>query len=345
MADSLVSQLNNISSLGNGDQFIVTDDSDSDKVKNITYSALKTNINNNLVLSGYGKYPDDIPLFFGSENDVKIVYDGDENWLYCNFRINDSLGIIFQDRGTDKIVLEDSGIFRPATDGEGSIGQDDYKWATGYFENLTVKKGTGNSITLATSVNNGNDSTLVFLKSRGGTTESQISNNDSLGEILWKGYSNSDYQSAAYLKVQAGTISGSDLNARMIFGITGANASNIPDNVLIIEQDLVQVNKDLLVNGDINSTSDITLKENIKPLENSLEKVKQLRGVEYDRIDTKSHQIGVIAQEVEKIYPDFVSEGEDGIKSVSYGQMVSVLIEAIKDLSEEVDHLKSIINN
>jgi len=97
--------------------------------------------------------------------------------------------------------------------------------------------------------------------------------------------------------------------------------------------------------GDFNSTSDVRVKENIKPLENSLEKVNQLRGVEYDRTDVRCHQIGVIAQEIEKVYPEFVSEDSEGMKSVSYGQMTAVLIEAVKELSQEVDKLKAVINN
>ena len=98
--------------------------------------------------------------------------------------------------------------------------------------------------------------------------------------------------------------------------------------------------------GNINSNSDIRLKDNIETLEGSLDKVKQLRGVEYDRIDSdeKFHQLGVIAQEIEKVYPDMVDEGEDGMKTVSYQQLIPVLIEAVKELSQEVDNLKSILN-
>ena len=67
----------------------------------------------------------------------------------------------------------------------------------------------------------------------------------------------------------------------------------------------------------------------MKTIENGLEKVLQLRGVEYDRIDIDKHQIGVIAQEVEKVLPELVKDGE--VKSVNYANMVAVLIEAIKE--------------
>jgi hypothetical protein len=77
------------------------------------------------------------------------------------------------------------------------------------------------------------------------------------------------------------------------------------------------------------STSDISLKENVSTIENALEKVLSLRGVEYDRVESGEHQIGVIAQEVEKIIPEVVYGDE--IKSVAYANIVALLIEAIKE--------------
>ena len=93
--------------------------------------------------------------------------------------------------------------------------------------------------------------------------------------------------------------------------------------------------------GEVTANSDIRLKTNIKTIENGLDKVLQLRGVEYDRIDIERHQIGVIAQEVEKVLPDVVHTGEDGIKSVAYGNIVAVLIESIKDLKGEISELRA----
>jgi hypothetical protein len=94
------------------------------------------------------------------------------------------------------------------------------------------------------------------------------------------------------------------------------------------------------------NTSDERLKTNISPLSNSLENVNKLQGVSYNWIDPnkpQDKQIGLIAQEVEKVYPEFVHTGtdEDKTKSVNYSQMVSVLIESIKDLTNEVSSLKS----
>jgi len=88
------------------------------------------------------------------------------------------------------------------------------------------------------------------------------------------------------------------------------------------------------------ANSDARLKTNVKIIENALDKVTQIRGVEYDRIDTGNHQIGLIAQELEEILPDVVHTSEDGIKSVSYGNIVAVLIESIKELKGEISELK-----
>lgn len=93
--------------------------------------------------------------------------------------------------------------------------------------------------------------------------------------------------------------------------------------------------------GNVTAYSDVRLKTNIKTLSNSLEKTKQLRGVEFDRIDTGSHEIGVIAQEIQKVLPEVVLVGKDEQEtlSVDYGKIVGLLIEAIKELNDKVDTL------
>ena len=91
--------------------------------------------------------------------------------------------------------------------------------------------------------------------------------------------------------------------------------------------------------GYIDSSSDLKIKTNIKTIENALDKVLKLRGVEFDRVDKNERQIGVIAQEVEKIIPEVVHG--DNLKSVSYGNLVGLLIEAIKELKKEINELKS----
>ena len=93
--------------------------------------------------------------------------------------------------------------------------------------------------------------------------------------------------------------------------------------------------------GEVISSSDARLKEDLEVIPNALDKVKQLSGYTYRRIDLNNViQAGVIAQEVEKVLPEVVEEDEDGYKSVAYGNMVALLIEAIKEQQKQIDELK-----
>lgn len=90
-------------------------------------------------------------------------------------------------------------------------------------------------------------------------------------------------------------------------------------------------------NDDITAFSDERLKTDIQTIDNALEKVTQMRGVTFTKNDRKG--TGVIAQEMQKVMPEVVHNGEEYL-SVAYGNLVGVLIEAIKELKNEVDELK-----
>ena len=104
----------------------------------------------------------------------------------------------------------------------------------------------------------------------------------------------------------------------------------------------------LSVNGDViaYAASDRRLKTNIKPISGAVDKVKQLSGNTYDWLensdlhDFTGSDVGVIAQEVEAVFPELVSTRPNGYKAVRYDKLVAVLIEAVKELSAEVDSLK-----
>ena len=100
-------------------------------------------------------------------------------------------------------------------------------------------------------------------------------------------------------------------------------------------------------------TSDASFKENVKPIQNALEKVMMVDGVEFDWTEefmdshggedgyfVRRHDVGVIAQNIEKVLPEVVATREDGTKAVKYDRIVALLIEAIKELKKEVDSLK-----
>lgn len=91
--------------------------------------------------------------------------------------------------------------------------------------------------------------------------------------------------------------------------------------------------------GDITAFSDERLKTNIKTIDSALDKVMRLHGVSFDKDGHSS--IGVIAQEVEKIIPEvvYINNDEMKTKSVAYGNLVGLLIEAIKELKDTIDDI------
>jgi hypothetical protein len=100
------------------------------------------------------------------------------------------------------------------------------------------------------------------------------------------------------------------------------------------------------VKGDIVAfstfaTSDERLKYNIKPIENSIDKVSSLNPVSFVWSTNNQSDFGLIAQEVEKIYPEFVKENMSGFKTIKYNSLIALLIKSVQDLKAELDDLKS----
>jgi hypothetical protein len=106
-------------------------------------------------------------------------------------------------------------------------------------------------------------------------------------------------------------------------------------------------NNTVTFRGDINTLSDITLKDNVKKIENSIEIISEINGVEFIWKNSEKPSAGVIAQEVEKVLPNLV-EDNGNTKSVNYNGLIGVLIEAVKtqqkqinELSERIERLES----
>ena len=96
----------------------------------------------------------------------------------------------------------------------------------------------------------------------------------------------------------------------------------------------------ITASGNISANSDKRLKTNIETIPSALEKVNALRGVTFDMNGERG--LGVIAQETEAVIPEVVMTADDemGTKSVAYGNMVGLLIEAIKEQQVQIDELK-----
>ncbi len=103
----------------------------------------------------------------------------------------------------------------------------------------------------------------------------------------------------------------------------------------------------LTLSGDLTINSDERLKDNIQPLGSTLNKLHQIEGKTYSFKKDEEHtpKIGVLAQEVQGVFPELVTEGADGILSVNYQGLVPVLINAINEQDAKIAALEAQTQN
>ena len=103
----------------------------------------------------------------------------------------------------------------------------------------------------------------------------------------------------------------------------------------------ISVSGSITATGDITAYSDERLKMDVETITDALDRVRSLRGVTFTRRDTGSRGIGLVAQELAPIVPEAVMAHDDGLLSVAYGNLVGVLIEAVKELADKVERLEA----
>ena len=111
----------------------------------------------------------------------------------------------------------------------------------------------------------------------------------------------------------------------------------VPNNTSTLNN----INASTVTATAFNYSSDKRLKKDITPLNDSLSKILSLNGYSYNWKSDNRKDIGVIAQEVETVFPELVHTNENGIKSVEYGNLVAPLIESIKAQQSQIDDLKA----
>ncbi len=237
----------------------------------------------------------------------------------------------------------------------------------GFEANYFNEKGTNNTIVgyragKGSSLHN--KSGNVFIGYQAGSAETgsnklYIENSASTAPLIWGDFSldiaaiNGDFGVGTQNpsdKVHIVAASGQDAFRIQIGGATKFrvfsnggtsigtnNTSGTPTNGLYVHGDIKN-------QGGVLHTSDRRFKKNIIKIENALEKLREVNGVYYnwkteeypERNFTEKKQIGVIAQEVEKVFPELVNTDSEGYKSVNYSKFTSVLIEAIKEQDERI---------
>jgi len=129
----------------------------------------------------------------------------------------------------------------------------------------------------------------------------------------------------------------------------GTEESNTYGNTLVLRDSSGNFEANKITAYDdiiVAASSDINLKNDVKTITGSLQKISKIRGTKFNwdsRKDTpyEGSDYGVIAQEVEEIFPEMVVTRENGIKAVRYDRLIPVLIEAVKELSLKVDNLEN----
>ena len=187
--------------------------------------------------------------------------------------------------------------------------------------------GTSNAVSLAIGTGsdnrihqlNGSGNTIFKFPAADGTTGQVLKTNGS-GDISWANDIDTN-TNTTYTAGNGMTLSGTE------FLMSGSYTGSF------------------VATGDVTAYSDERLKTNVTTIENALSTVQSLRGVMFDKIDSLSGETrqstGVIAQETEKVLPEVVHNNDTGYKSVAYGNIVGVLIEAIKEQQEQINDLKS----
>ena len=170
-----------------------------------------------------------------------------------------------------------------------------------------------------------------------GTTEMSITLGSSGGYFYGNATTVGVYKAAGAsfaITIASGNVStNGSITAGNGLTVSASGITVTSGNVELSSGDL-SVTGNITATGTIASTSDSRLKSNISTLESALSKVNSLRGVSYTKAGKP--EIGVIAQEVELIVPEVVVEAGE-YKSVAYGNLVALLIEAIKELDRKVD--------
>ena len=125
-------------------------------------------------------------------------------------------------------------------------------------------------------------------------------------------------------------------NAAFVIG--NGTASNALSDAFV-----VRFNGDATLSGDLTINSDERLKDNIQPLGSTLNKLHQIEAKTYSLKKDEEHtpKIGVLAQEVQAVFPELVTEGADGILSVNYQGLVPVLINAINEQEVKIAALEA----
>ena len=143
--------------------------------------------------------------------------------------------------------------------------------------------------------------------------------------------------SDSYVLNNTGNLNLADTNHLYFRGNTSDKSVSVFFNG---SEKLTTTTSGITVTGTVTETSDIAFKSDIEPITNTLDKLQQITGYKYKLDNSSINSMGVIAQDVEKVFPDLV-HGDEGSKTLQYSGLIGVLVEAVKELSAKVAVLEA----
>ena len=243
--------------------------------------------------------------------------------------------------------------------GEQNTASGSRAFAMGYWNNLasgenSVAMGEENTASGSSSVAMGRKTTASanYSTAIGYKTTASGKNSFAIGEETTA----SDFASltiGSYNSVNSTVVTGHDANnydtdnAAFVIGNGYQGTDPVTFDPITVNSDafVVYFNGDATLAGDLTINSDERLKDNIQPLGSTLNKLHQIEGKTYSFKKDEEHtpKIGVLAQEVQAVFPELVTEGADGILSVNYQGLVPVLINAINEQDAKIAALEEMV--
>ena len=299
-------------------------------------------------------------IFISGAN-ASLTWDHTNSYLYTNkdLKVNGRLRTAYltfpAETGEVAEVLHSDGAgnlyFATASGGGGGGGG-------GLIQSFTNATTAGRVVTSVDAQNINAEAGLTF-----------ISGTLSIGDTDLREYTSADTDVVGLIGgSNFGTILESDANSHIVMGIRDNDAN---DSFSIVTGNggyytgnaytklafqvkgsgATTTGGNLAVSGSITATGDITayassdeqLKDNVELISEPINKIKQIKGVSFDwndKSDFTGRDIGVIAQDIEKVLPELVRENTNGYKAVRYEKIVALLIEAVKEQQSQIDDLK-----
>lgn len=316
-----------------------------------------------LTSDGEGAYswtsPDSFTFVVEDEDGTEIAVDTDElkfvgdgmtiNWGTGDGTDGNPYQLQFDnsDKGSDQFIFKNIAVSGQSTISADS-NNDTLNFAAGSGVSLTTDDSTD---TLSISVTS-NSINADKLNVTGNGTATQFLRSDGDGSFTWATPIDTTYVAGSGLDLSGITFSvESDLRGEVSFiGNSSSNyiesGSNLAQMVvggisrLVAHETGGYCTGNFEITGTLTETSDKRLKSDIEKIEGGLEKVCKLSGYTFVKDGQDQRVAGVIAQEVLEVLPEAVIGTEETNYSVAYGNMVGLLIEAIKDLKAEVEELK-----